>query len=218
MDALRPDAPGPSSTPHRPASYPAHSRCSCSPPWLCAPARFHPACTQQTQPADRETRSTRHTPRSDSPPDRSAPSSPSRCNHRRPPATPAPAKIPPCHCSNTLRPRGSGTACVSPSSKLLRWNRKVRDPAVEPALARAAQKAPRGNSARFLPPQRPQPKTETLDDRPSRNLPHKICADCTRRVKRRQVTPRQHLFRVMLALSPCPDYCTQRPPRRGPEE
>src|ERR1700720_453620 len=68
-------------------------------------------------PADRETHSTPHIPRSDNPPDRSAPCVLCRDNNPQSLSTPVAAKNQPFHCSNTLRLPESKTVCAAPSSK-----------------------------------------------------------------------------------------------------
>src|SRR6266852_7184673 len=80
-------------------------------------------------PADRETHSTPHIPRSDNLPDRSAPCVPLRDNNRQSPSAPVAAKNQPSRYSNTLRRRESKTVCEAPSSKLLHHLRTRTHPA-----------------------------------------------------------------------------------------
>src|SRR6266851_3657204 len=80
-------------------------------------------------PADRETHSTPHIPRSDNLPDRSAPCVPLGDNNRQSPSAPAAATSPPSRYSNTLRLPESKTVCAVPPNKPLHLLRTRTHPA-----------------------------------------------------------------------------------------
>src|SRR5216683_4192558 len=79
-------------------------------------------------PADRETHSTPHIPRSDNLPDRSAPCVPLRDNNRQSLSAPVAAMSPPSRYSNTLRLPESKTVCAVPSNKPLHLLRTRTNP------------------------------------------------------------------------------------------
>src|SRR5713226_9372019 len=107
----------------------------------------------------------RHNPRSDNLPDRSAPSFPCRCSHRKPRATPALATSPPSRCSDKPRPQESEIVYATPPSKLLRSNRRARCPAASVVPVPGAGSTSAAIRTHQRRRQFPQTKTKNHGDR-----------------------------------------------------